>query len=181
MKSTDRSFAEVAEVFHREGVGRFSSGLTMDVRMPIEWPRPFPQVSKLRIARDLCNFMESLPLTQFGFRRMGEVQSSELAAREAFLRDALTKFAIATVVELAPSDQTDWTFGAILVGATQFVGKVEARLRLVIARVDSESRTPPEVLDLLGEFIDLDREACEREARCLESLAAEAERPPSVQ
>jgi hypothetical protein len=182
MKQTDRSRAELAEAFHREGVVRFSSGLEMDVRMAIEWPKPFPQVSKMRIARDLCCFMDKMRESGFGFRPIGAVQPAERAAGEAFSREALTEFAIGAVEELAPSLQTDWTFGAILIGATQFLAKVEAGARLVIARAEtSEVGSPPEVLDLLGEFLAVDREALEAEGRCLEALAQQANQPPSVQ
>ena len=136
----------------------------------------------MRIARDLCYFMDAMRASGFGFRPIAAVQSAERAAGEAFFIDALTKFAIGAVEELAPGMQTEWTFGAILIGATQFLAKVEAGVRLVIARAESsESGSPPEVLNLLGEFIAVDREALETEARCLNSLAEQANQPPSIQ
>lgn len=176
MKNTDRSWTNLIEAFHRDGVLHFSSGLAMDVRRPIEWPEPFPQVSRTMIARDLCYFIDHMRMGGFEFLPADAVTSTERAAGAAFFTEALTRFAIGEIETRQPSAQTDWHFGAILIGATQFVAKVETDAHRVIARSETPaSGTAPEVMSVLGEFIAFDRERYEIEARGLSALAAQGD------
>jgi len=179
MKNTEHPWSELASAFHRDGLVVFPSGLALDVRLPIQWAEPFPQLQKLRLTRSVCNWMELMSAAGYGFRPLHSVTPVERAAGDGLAREALTQSAVGEVEELAPSPHTDWTFAVTLVGATQFLARVESELRLVIARVEPDTRTPPEVLDLLARFVKIDREQYELEAQRITSLAAQGERTPS--
>ena len=172
-------WSDAAEAFRRDGVVRFASGLAMDVRLPIEWPQPFPHLSRTAIAKDVCSFIDTMRAAGFGYRPLAAVTPVERREGETFFADTLARVAIEAVARLAPGTQTEWRFGAILIGITQFAAKVERDARMVIARVDvADGPSPPHVLSLLGEFIAIGREQFELESQRMSSLAAQGHRTP---